>query len=372
MANPSGRPRGRPKGSTNKKAATAAGKAKQQHQQHHLSPSVQAQEKLVDFVDLAVVPREAAKKATSRLNGSTPSRDATVAPSSNGKKGRGRPRSIFPSPDNKTDGGGGGGSSSNSSKKRKAREADESSEETSATGGSKKSHKKAAKKKHGPSPIRGGTGSYPKRIRNAPDVFKAGPSTKPMSPSKPTTTTPASGKSTSKKKGATAAAAVPKAKAKLPAAKKKPAKPAPPPRPPPPPPPYRFDYKGWPAIGGRELLAAGMFLYVSAPMMKFGRGFEVKMQALEEALSSDKPEENELLSLVHSRLLCTGRELKALKPGELKYPYSWWAERLHKKLADWYRRRAVLRELIFEAERSDDEGDMLPPGAGGSAAGKKG
>ncbi|CAN0498488.1 unnamed protein product, partial [Ectocarpus sp. 12 AP-2014] len=82
--------------------------------------------------------------------------------------------------------------------------------------------------------------------------------------------------------------------------------------------------------------------------------------------------ENELLSLVHSRLLCTGRELKALKPGELKYPYSWWAERLHKKLADWYRRRAVLRELIFEAERSDDEGDMLPPGAGGSVAGKKG
>ncbi|CAN0273761.1 unnamed protein product, partial [Ectocarpus sp. 13 AM-2016] len=135
---------------------------------------------------------------------------------------------------------------------------------------------------------------------------------------------------------------------------------------------YRFDYKGWPAIGGRELLAAGMFLYVSAPMMKFGRGFEVKMQALEEALSSDKPEENELLSLVHSRLLCTGRELKALKPGELKYPYSWWAERLQKKLADWYRRRAVLRELIFEAERSDDEGDMLPAGAGGSAAGKKG
>ncbi|CAN0498476.1 unnamed protein product, partial [Ectocarpus sp. 12 AP-2014] len=186
MANPSGRPRGRPKGSTNKKAATAAGKAKQQHQQHHLSPSVQAQEKLVDFVDLAVVPREAAKKATSRLNGSTPSRDATVAPSSNGKKGRGRPRSIFPSPDNKTDGGGGGGSSSNSSKKRKAREADESSEETSATGGSKKSHKETAKKKHGPSPIRGGTGSNPKRIRNAPDVFKAGPSTKPMSPSKPT------------------------------------------------------------------------------------------------------------------------------------------------------------------------------------------
>lgn len=45
------------------------------------------------------------------------------------------------------------------------------------------------------------------------------------------------------------------------------------------------------------------------------------MQALEEALSSDRPEENELLSLVHSRLLCTGRELKALKPGEMKYPY---------------------------------------------------
>lgn len=46
-------------------------------------------------------------------------------------------------------------------------------------------------------------------------------------------------------------------------------------------------------------------------------------------------------------------------------------ERLQKKLADWYRRRAVLRELIFEAERSDDEGDMLSAGAEGSVAGKK-
>lgn len=167
MTNPR-RPRGRPKGSTNKKAA--AGKAKKQHQQHHLSPSVQAQERLVDFLDLAVVPREAAKKATSRLNGSTPSRDATAAaaaaPSSNGKKkGRGRPRSILPSPVNKADGGGGGSSSSSSSsKKRKAREADESSEETAAAG-SNKSHKKTPKKKHGPSPSRSGTGSYPKRIR---------------------------------------------------------------------------------------------------------------------------------------------------------------------------------------------------------------
>lgn len=44
---------------------------------------------------------------------------------------------------------------------------------------------------------------------------------------------------------------------------------------------------------------------------------------------------------------------------------SWWTERLQKRLADWYRRRAILRELIFEAERSDDEGDLLLPGGGG-------
>ena len=35
--------------------------------------------------------------------------------------------------------------------------------------------------------------------------------------------------------------------------------------------------------------------------------------------------------------------------------YSWWTERLEKRLADWYRRRSVLRELIFDAERSDEE-----------------
>lgn len=34
---------------------------------------------------------------------------------------------------------------------------------------------------------------------------------------------------------------------------------------------------------------------------------------------------------------------------------SWWTDRLKKRLADWYRRRGVLRELIYEAERSDDE-----------------
>lgn len=45
------------------------------------------------------------------------------------------------------------------------------------------------------------------------------------------------------------------------------------------------------------------------------------MEALEEAFSSTQPQESELLSLVHSRLLCTRRELKALKPGEIKYPY---------------------------------------------------
>lgn len=55
--------------------------------------------------------------------------------------------------------------------------------------------------------------------------------------------------------------------------------------------------------------------------IRFGRGFEVKMEALEDALSSTQPHESELLSLVHSRLLCTRRELKALKPGEIKYPY---------------------------------------------------
>lgn len=45
------------------------------------------------------------------------------------------------------------------------------------------------------------------------------------------------------------------------------------------------------------------------------------MGALEEALSSAEPQSSELLSLVHSRLLCTRRELKALKPGEMRYPY---------------------------------------------------
>ncbi|CAM9360537.1 unnamed protein product [Scytosiphon promiscuus] len=108
-----------------------------------------------------------------------------------------------------------------------------------------------------------------------------------------------------------------------------------------------------------------MFLYASAPIMKFGRGFEVNMQALEEALSSDRPSESELLSLVHSRLLCTRRELKGLKPGEMKYPFSWCMERLQERLADWYRRRAVLRELIFEAERSDDEEEIAAGVLGG-------
>lgn len=124
----------------------------------------------------------------------------------------------------------------------------------------------------------------PTFLRNAPDVFKAEPSSKPMMPSKPTT--PARGgsgkpgatssekvKPTSHKKGAAAAAAAAsKAKAKVkvksPAVKKKPAKPAPPPPPPPPPPPYRFEYEGWSVVGGRELVAVGMFLYASAPIMK--------------------------------------------------------------------------------------------------------
>ena len=37
------------------------------------------------------------------------------------------------------------------------------------------------------------------------------------------------------------------------------------------------------------------------------------------------------------------------------YLHSWWTERLYKRLADWYRRRSVLRGLIDDAERSDDE-----------------
>lgn len=45
------------------------------------------------------------------------------------------------------------------------------------------------------------------------------------------------------------------------------------------------------------------------------------MKLLEEAVSSEQPQESDLLSLVHSRLLCTHRELKALKPGENKHPY---------------------------------------------------
>lgn len=45
------------------------------------------------------------------------------------------------------------------------------------------------------------------------------------------------------------------------------------------------------------------------------------MSSLEEAISSERPEESALLSMVHSRLLCSNRELKGLKPGEHKYPY---------------------------------------------------
>lgn len=60
---------------------------------------------------------------------------------------------------------------------------------------------------------------------------------------------------------------------------------------------------------------------LSCRRTRFGRGFEVKMELLEDALSSAQPQESEYLSLVHSRLLCTQRELKALKPGEIKYPY---------------------------------------------------
>lgn len=45
------------------------------------------------------------------------------------------------------------------------------------------------------------------------------------------------------------------------------------------------------------------------------------MKQLEEAVSSERPQENSALTLVHSRLLCTNRELKGLKPGEEKYPY---------------------------------------------------
>ena len=45
------------------------------------------------------------------------------------------------------------------------------------------------------------------------------------------------------------------------------------------------------------------------------------METLEEAVSSERPQDSELLSMLHSRLLCTPRELKSLKPGENKYPY---------------------------------------------------
>lgn len=45
------------------------------------------------------------------------------------------------------------------------------------------------------------------------------------------------------------------------------------------------------------------------------------MKQLEEAVSSERPQENSALTLVHSRLLCTNRELRGLKPGEEKYPY---------------------------------------------------
>lgn len=71
---------------------------------------------------------------------------------------------------------------------------------------------------------------------------------------------------------------------------------------------------------------------------RFGRGFEVNMQALEEALSSDRPSESELLSLVHSRLLCTRRELKGLKPGEMKYPF--------RCVCSWYCTVVTKRQLF--------------------------
>ena len=47
--------------------------------------------------------------------------------------------------------------------------------------------------------------------------------------------------------------------------------------------------------------------------------------------------------------------------------FSWWTERLEKRLADWYRRRSVLRELIFDAERSDDEEEEVVASWGGGA-----
>ena len=46
--------------------------------------------------------------------------------------------------------------------------------------------------------------------------------------------------------------------------------------------------------------------------------------------------------------------------------FSWWTERLEKRLADWYRRRSVLRELIFDAERSDDEEEIVATWGGGA------
>lgn len=56
-------------------------------------------------------------------------------------------------------------------------------------------------------------------------------------------------------------------------------------------------------------------------LYRLGRGFEVRMKALEEAVSCERPQDNELLTMVHSRLLCTAQELKGLKSGENKYPY---------------------------------------------------
>lgn len=58
-------------------------------------------------------------------------------------------------------------------------------------------------------------------------------------------------------------------------------------------------------------------------MARFGRGFEVKIGQLEEAIACKRPQENTFLAMIHARLLSSRKELKAMRLGEDKFPYRW-------------------------------------------------
>ncbi|CAM9629986.1 unnamed protein product, partial [Sphacelaria rigidula] len=131
---------------------------------------------------------------------------------------------------------------------------------------------------------------------------------------------------------------------------------------------YRFKYAGWPVIGGRELISVGVFINAALPVLRFGRNYEVRMRELEQAVASPRPMESSLLGMIHARLLASRKELKAMRVGEDKFPYSFWTERLKQRLAEWYLRRSILRELIEDAERPESDGDLEEESGTGSAS----